>query len=301
MTSIIVPTYNRAGLLDRCLAAVLAMAGVEACQILVVDDGSTDDTCDVVARHAARHPGLSRLHQTNAGPGEARNLGISKAMGRRILFLDDDAMPEPGLLQAHLGLLDAGWDVSQGCLFWHPDIVGDPVIRFMDARGMQFVHDGYVHGQALRYLHVYTANLCLDRAWLDKVHGFDKRFAAKRYAFEDTSFAYRLQQAGARIAYNARARAAHLHPYTADDLVRREYKTGFASSVLATTYPAIAADLGLADIVRYPGIQSLFLGAVLGLGLHRFLGFSLGLRLRCRHAFVRGHRDGLTANRERAA
>jgi len=84
--SVIIPTYNRAALLREALASVMAQECRDF-EVIVVDDGSTDETEAVV--RASQLP-VQFIRQTNAGPGAARNLGIHQASGRYITFLDSD-------------------------------------------------------------------------------------------------------------------------------------------------------------------------------------------------------------------
>ncbi len=88
--SVIIPTYNRAGHLERALESVLAQSRLPA-EIIVVDDGSTDDTRAFVADYR-RHsePKIAYLHQANRGPAAARNRGIEAARGSYLAFLDSD-------------------------------------------------------------------------------------------------------------------------------------------------------------------------------------------------------------------
>jgi len=88
--SVVIPTYNHADLLPRTLDAVCRQVAHE-CEIIVVDDGSTDNTADTVEHYAAQSPVTVRyLHQTNSGPARARNYGAAEAKGDWILFLDAD-------------------------------------------------------------------------------------------------------------------------------------------------------------------------------------------------------------------
>lgn len=290
--SIVTPTFNRAAVLETALNAMLGMDGVEQCEIIVVDDGSTDATPVVLETLAARHPGIVRYtRQPNAGPGVARNTGLGLARLARILFLDDDVFPEPGLLRAHARFLDRGFDVSQGVLRWHPDLAGTWLMRFMDAHGMQFAFDRVENDEELSYLYVYTANLAVRAEKVREVGGFDNAFAAKRYAFEDTAFAYALKTAGCRLGLNREARAVHYHPMTPEGLAGREYKVGYAAGVLREQYPRIAAELGLVRPGAFSKAVTLGLGAALRLPVMRLLGNETRLRLACREAFGRGMMD----------
>ncbi len=94
--SAIIPTYNRAAILPRALESVFAQAGVSF-EVIVVDDGSTDDTADKL-----KNAEIQYFYQPNRGPAAARNLGISKAKGKFIAFLDSDDEWLPGKLAAQL-------------------------------------------------------------------------------------------------------------------------------------------------------------------------------------------------------
>lgn len=290
MISVIIPTCDRAPVLDRCLRALRDVKGIEGCEVIVVDDGSADSTPQVIARHAESFPVLRPLRQENQGPGRARNAGMALAGGDVFLFLDDDVFASPGLLEAHVALLDAGADVSQGRLEWHPELAGSPVLRFMDRHGMQFVQEGYAHGLPVSFLHVYTANLCVRADVLRSVR-FDDAFAAKRYAFEDTALAYRLHCAGAKLLFNAAAHALHYHPIDETQLVARERKVGYASQILTSSYPEIAVAAGMRAFSLFDLLQAGVLAGLMGLGMDACAGFELRLRLRCREAFLRGALD----------
>jgi hypothetical protein len=84
--SIVIPTYNRARLLEEALESVFAQEFTDY-EVLVVDDGSTDGTAQVLARYGERVRGL---RQENQGQGAARNLGIQQARGEYVVFLDSD-------------------------------------------------------------------------------------------------------------------------------------------------------------------------------------------------------------------
>ncbi len=99
--TVVIPTYNRAGLLGQAVHSVLCQEGVSH-EIIVVDDGSTDNTREVVQDLQDR---IHYIRQVNSGAPAARNTGLKQATGQSIKFLDSDDYLAPGCLQvqwAHL-------------------------------------------------------------------------------------------------------------------------------------------------------------------------------------------------------
>ncbi len=93
--SVIIPSYNYARVLPRALDSVLAQVTVDT-EVIVVDDGSQDDTAEVIAGYSERYPALRVIRQANAGPGAARNRGLRAARGTYALLLDadDELLPD---------------------------------------------------------------------------------------------------------------------------------------------------------------------------------------------------------------
>ncbi|MGH8352412.1 MAG: glycosyltransferase family 2 protein [Pseudomonas sp.] len=124
LISIVIPTYNYAGVLPRAVESVLAQWD-ERVELIVVDDGSTDDTAAVLRRLQALHgERLQVLRQANAGPAAARNHGLRSSRGPFLLFLDADDELLPGALAAVLAELAAKPQVGLllgGNLARHPD------------------------------------------------------------------------------------------------------------------------------------------------------------------------------------
>ena len=101
--TVILPTYNRASLLDRAIQSVVAQTFL-AWELIVVDDGSTDNTRQLVEQYQQSDPRIRYIYQSNAERSAARNNGIANALGNYICFLDSDDAFEPEHLQ---GLFDA--------------------------------------------------------------------------------------------------------------------------------------------------------------------------------------------------
>src|SRR5438876_4465669 len=102
----IIPTYNRARLLARAIESILNQT-LPPAQVIVVDDGSTDETREVCSRYAGR---IDYLYQRNSGASAARNLGIAHARYRWIAFLDSDDYWK----QSHLQRLEAAIRSTRG-------------------------------------------------------------------------------------------------------------------------------------------------------------------------------------------
>ena len=98
--SVIVPVYNVADYLEKCVGSLLAQDCSDA-EFILVDDGSTDGKCPALCdRLAAEHPDLIRvIHQENGGLGAARNTGIEAARGEYLFFLDSDDWLAPETLE----------------------------------------------------------------------------------------------------------------------------------------------------------------------------------------------------------
>lgn len=116
--SVIVPVYNSHEFIGNCLQRVLAQS-LQEIEIVCVDDGSTDDSADIIAQTAQRDSRVKLIRQENAGPGPARNVGIAAATGEFVTFLDaDDRYSSDDYLRVlYEGAVDNGVDVSGACFY----------------------------------------------------------------------------------------------------------------------------------------------------------------------------------------
>ena len=87
--SVIIPVYNTSKYLKRCIESVIVQKNVEL-EIIIIDDGSTDDSFDICKTYADAYERIKLIHQENSGLSAARNKGIDNACGQYILFLDSD-------------------------------------------------------------------------------------------------------------------------------------------------------------------------------------------------------------------
>ena len=195
--SVIVPTYNQAGSLRHCLASLLAQTvPADRYEILVIDDGSTDRTSEVVAGFA-RAVRIVRL-PANRGRSAARNTGIRDARGDRLVFIDSDVVVRRDFLEWHLRThRDHG-----------PGIVSRGPVVPVDS--LEHVGERRVPRWASSPAYLDTANAALERSAVINAGMFDEAFPG--YGWEDFELGFRLRRNGIRRVFCRQAGAFHLQP-----------------------------------------------------------------------------------------
>ncbi|MGC3952801.1 MAG: glycosyltransferase [Propionicimonas sp.] len=119
LVSVVVPAWNVATLLPRCLDSLLAQTH-RRLEIIVVDDGSTDGTAEVARGYHDRHPEVQLISQSHRGIGPARNAGLSVVTGEYLCFVDADDWVEPDYVAGLLALATStGADIAIGNLWYH--------------------------------------------------------------------------------------------------------------------------------------------------------------------------------------
>jgi len=242
--SIIIPTYSRAKILEKCLNALLGQTiNPSAYEVIVIDDGSTDETRTLVELLAIRAIGSIRyFRQAHRGPAAARNIGVRNAKGSLVLFLGDDIVASPTLLEEHLR-----WHKKHpennvavlGYVTWSPEIEVTPFMRWLEEGGTQFRYREIVGRKEVPWEFFYTSNISLKRDFLLENGLFDEDFPYA--AHEDVELAYRLRDRKLRILYNPRAIGYHHHPTTFEDACRRMVQVGESAVILCRKHPELAA------------------------------------------------------------
>lgn len=296
--SVVIPTYKRLPMLLRVLDALEAQSDAPEFEVIVIDDGSGDDTASVMSERHASNYALTFRSQPNAGPGHARNHGVSLATGRYILFIGDDTVPEPRFLTEHARVhRDAKDDPLRACLGYTGWPPGERVTAFMDYindYGLQFGYKLIHDGEIVPFNFFYTSNISLDREILGS-EPFDTTFPAA--AWEDIELAFRLDGRGLKICYNALAVTRHYHPMTIESFARRQYTVGRSGAIFYRKHPELGGFLGvheletrtLADERR---IAHLRRRARLG-ERFRVLATNRVFETLMREHYLRGLRDGL--------
>ena len=174
--SVIIPTYNRAGLLPRAINSVLAQT-FEDYEVIIVDDCSTDHTPRVIQEFADPHIRSFR-HEVNQGAAAARNTGIAKARGEYIAFLDDDDECTPNRLADQASVLVSRPDV--GMVYGWIEEINDATRAMRVPRNVQNTHRGRSAFEAALTGISDTASMfnpCIRASVVRQVGGFDQRLA----------------------------------------------------------------------------------------------------------------------------
>ena len=298
--SVVIPTYKRLPMLLRVLDALEGQCDAPEFEVIVIDDGSGDETAVVMSERRARQYALTFRSQPNSGPGRARNHGVSLATGRYVLFIGDDTVPEPHFVAEHARIhRDPGDDPLMACLGYTGWPAGERVTAFMDYindYGLQFGYKLIRDGEIVPFNFFYTSNISLERQLLG-IEPFDTTFPAA--AWEDIELAFRLDALGLKIRYNAHAVTRHFHPMTIDTFARRQYTVGRSGAIFYRKHPELAGFLGvheletrnLADEQRL-----LYLRRRARLGERfRLLATNRIFETLMREHYLRGLRDGLAA------
>jgi glycosyltransferase involved in cell wall biosynthesis len=243
--SVIVPTFQRAGLLRLCIESFDAQADAPDFEVVVIDDGSTDDTAATLAALQSGRPWLRWSSQpTNRGPAAARNRGVSEARANLLLFVDDDVVASHDLLHTHLRLHDAADDEQLavlGRVDWHPSVDVTPFMRWLDRSGLQFAYDTWLReGPVPPPAAFYTANLSLCKRVVVDAGGFDERFPYA--AYEDLELATRLTRRGLHMDYRPAALAYHRRAIDLATFRQRMTRVGESAELMRAVAPDFVID-----------------------------------------------------------
>jgi len=224
--SVIIPAYNAEKTVYSCLSALHDQSLPKRdYEIVVVDDGSTDDTSKI-----AKEFNVKYLFQTNQGPATARNKGVSAAQGTIVLFTDSDCIP------------DYNWIEEMVSPFNDPDVAGvkgaykttqtDLAARFAQAE-FEDRYDLLKRHPSIDMIDTYSAAFKKD-IFL-QIGGFDQNFPVANN--EDTDLSYRLATAGYKLVFNPEASVYHSHPDTFIKYLKLKFWRGYWRMIVYRRYP----------------------------------------------------------------
>ena len=177
LVSVVIPAWNAARTLPRAIDSVLAQTWARR-EIIVVDDGSTDNSLALLAGYGEQ---LRVVSQVNGGPSSARNRGLRKARGQYVAFLDADDYWFPGKLAAQTAYLAAHPSVGMVYHKWHvwnPDAAGDyhppPAVDAQGSpEGIDPEFSGWIYHRLLMDCVVHTSTIMMRRTVAREIGFFD--------------------------------------------------------------------------------------------------------------------------------
>lgn len=257
LISVIIPAYNAASTLFNCLNALQSQSVPSSSyEIIVVDDGSTDNTTKV-----AEDTGVRVVSQPNNGAAAARNHGAQIALGELLLFTDADCVPA------------YDWVEQMSAPFTDMDLAGAKGVYLtkqseLTARFVQLEYeDKYERMRSSTQIDfVDTYSAAYRRDIFLAMGGFDTTFPGA--TVEDQEFSFRLAEAGYRLIFLPNARVWHQHDQSVSEYAHRKYLIGYWKPAVTRKYPnkflqdshtpqSLKAQMGLAALG----------GGFLGLGL----------------------------------
>jgi len=226
-TSVVIPTYNRAYFLGDCLDALIHQdISPDEYEIIVVDDGSPDNTREITNQYIQNHPKhhIIYINQANAGPSAARNNGWRHGRGEIIAFIDDDCIASPQWVRE----ISSGYeqpDVAGSCGNVQPvelDNIITQCLTFEKLHQVPFL-DNYE-----QIFYPITCNASFRKSILELVNGFDETFP---YAGgEDVDLGIRIRKKGFFFIDNRNAIIKHYHKDTYIGMVKTWYRYGIGGA-----------------------------------------------------------------------
>ena len=226
MISIIIPAYNEENNIADCINAVLNQDYRGKYEVIVVDDGSRDNTIKILKKFKK----VKIFRQKHKGPAAARNLGIRKAKGEIVIFTDSDCIPEKTWLQEMVKP------------FKNKKIIGvqgryKSKQRNLTSRFTQLeIEDRYDRLKKQKYIDfLSTYSTAYKRAILIKNGGFDETFLTS--SGEDPELSFRLENEG-KMVFNFKAIVYHRHPDNLKQYLRTKFWRAFWRILLYKKYPS---------------------------------------------------------------
>jgi len=213
--SVVIPTYNRRPILEKCLLALerqQVSPEIDRYEVVVVDDGSTDGTPDWLRGAAERFPHVRLIEQSHGGPAEGRNRGVDHAHGDVIVFIDSDLVVTDSFLSCHASSLVRSWEARGDRLcFTYGAVVNTANFEQPTAERHKL--------RDLSWAYFATGNVAIAKEVLQRAGLFDTAF--RLYGWEDLELGERLRRMGVQLIKCPAAVGYHWHPALTLDQIPR--------------------------------------------------------------------------------
>ncbi len=204
--SIVIPTYNRRPILEKCLLALEKqdlIPQISGYEIVVVDDGSNDGTPLWLKSETIKFPHVRLVQQDHGGPAKARNTGVEQSRGELIVFIDSDLVVTKSFLTSHVTTLLHAWETKGDRLcFTYGSVINTSNFDNPTSEPYKLMD--------LSWAYFATGNVAIDKEVLEKSGLFDPSFFL--YGWEDLELGERLRQMNVRLIRCPKAVGYHWHP-----------------------------------------------------------------------------------------
>ena len=244
LVSVIIPAYNAEDTLAAAIEAVCAQDAVARVELIVVDDGSTDTTADIVRRY----PGVVYVHQDNAGPASARNHGARIAKGSILFFTDSDCSPERSWISKMLKGF-AHESVSAVAGSYGIANTASPLARVIHAE-IVFRHRVLMPDFPKAF---GSYNVAIRRAVFEAAGGFNAQY--RTASGEDNDLSYKIIARGGRIFFRRDACVDHYHQEALPRYLKEQFRHGVWRLKMYADHPGMMAGDGYTfwkDVVEVP-------------------------------------------------
>jgi len=226
MISVIIPAFNSEKSLSKCLDSLDQQDYGKPFEIIVVDDGSSDDTVNV----AKTFKKVKTIKQSHGGPAKARNTGAKIAKGNIVLFTDADCVA------------DKGWLSEMVKPFDNNDIVGVQGRYKTKQKGIipvftqLEIEQRYANMKRASYIDfVGSYSAAYRRSIFIRFSGFDESFP--KASGEDPELSFRMAREGHKMVFNPNAVVYHTHPTSLRKYLRTKYLRGYWGRLLYKKHP----------------------------------------------------------------
>ncbi|MCF7911170.1 MAG: glycosyltransferase [Candidatus Cloacimonetes bacterium] len=256
LISIIVPVYNRAEEIAEFLSSFCNQDIKTGFEIIIVDDGSTDELNEVLAQYTGKLQ-IRYFHQQNQGPGAARNRGMAEAAGELMVFIDSDCtVPADYISKLQVALSEDSFDAFGG-----PDTQREdfpPFLKAVNYSMTSFIGTGGTRGSAKRSVAKYyprSFNMGIRRRVYEKIGGMN----ALRHG-QDMEFSNRIYKAGFRVIFLPELQVFHKRRTNLRRFFKQIFNWGVTRINLGTIDRAMLKPVHALPAV----ILIIFLGTVVG-------------------------------------
>jgi len=246
--SVIIPTHDRLPILRQCLDALGAQdIAMDRMEVIVVADGCSDGTEAAVAQQSYPYQ-LRVISQAGSGASAARNRGAADASAPLLLFLDDDVIPSPGLVNAHLEAhAGEGQVVAVGPYQLDEPLSADFLADELRSYWKRKIDRMSDPGHQASYRDIVTGNLSLPADSFASLGGFSVAFDR----LEDYEFGARLLGTGIRFVFLPDAHARHLVNTDVGPSLRQTRRSAKYELRLVERHPGLVGQSPLKNSARW--------------------------------------------------